>query len=118
MELDRRTWRSARRDTQRPRGRGAGRPDTQQRLDRWTTTGVQSNCPDLRKPRTPGTKDPHEPERTRLKGRGQGVHRAHPRTGGEEGPGGGQRQESWCAERLPGRPEAAGHGGRRGVPST
>lgn len=44
--------------------------------------------------------------------------RAHPRTGGEEGPGGGQRQESWCAERLPGRPEAAGHGGRRGVPST
>lgn len=70
MELDRRTWRSARRDTQRPRGRGAGRPDTQQRLDRWTTTGVQSNCPDLRKPQTPWDQGPTRARENKAEGKG------------------------------------------------
>lgn len=72
MELDRRTWQSARRDTQRPRGRGAGRPDTQQRLDRWTTTGVQSNCPDLRKPRTPWDQGPTRARESEAEGKGAG----------------------------------------------
>lgn len=101
----RRTWRSAQQDAQCPRGRGAGRPKTQQRLDNRRTTGVWPNFPDLRKPTNPQDQEAkRNPERTKPKGSRQVRCDLPLKTGGEEGPRHSQRPKSWGAEQPPRAP--------------